>query len=81
MIGGSLRSQWDRSLAAGAELRVIPMLPLRAGLATSFDHFAITGGVGFHASFLHIDFAAGRWGLGGGDGFVSALSLSFWPGF
>lgn len=81
MIGGTLRSQWDRSLSAGAELRVIPMLPLRAGLATSFEHFAITGGVGFHASFLHVDFAAGRWGLGGGDGFVSALSVSFWPGF
>jgi hypothetical protein len=81
MIGGTLRSQWNRSLAAGAELRVLPMLPLRAGMATSFDHFAITGGIGLHAGFVHVDFAAGRWGLGGGDGFVSALSVSFWPGF
>ena len=69
------------SVAGGAEFRFIPMLPLRAGMATSFEHFAITGGVGFHAAFVHVDFAAGRWGLGGGDGFVSALSVSFWPAF
>lgn len=81
MIGGSLRSQWDRSLAAGAELRVFPMVPLRAGMATSFDKFALTGGLGLHTGPLHVDFAVGRWGLGGGDGFVSALSLSFWPTF
>jgi hypothetical protein len=81
MIGGTLQSQWDRSLAAGAELRVIPMLPLRAGMATSFDQFALTGGLGLHTGPLHVDFAVGRWGLGGGDGFVSALSLSFWPTF
>jgi hypothetical protein len=81
LIGGSLRSSWDRSLSTGAEFRGIPMVPLRAGLATSFDQFALTGGLGLHTGPLHVDFAIGRWGLGGGDGIVSALSLSFWPNF
>ena len=81
LIGGSLRSRWDRSLSTGAEFRGIPMVPLRAGLATSFDQFALTGGLGLHTGPLHVDFAVGRWGLGGGDGVASALSLSFWPTF
>lgn len=80
LVGGSLRSRWDRSLSAGAEFRPVAMLPLRAGLATSFEQFALTGGFGLHTGPLHLDFAIGRWGLGGGDGLVSALSLSFWPG-
>ena len=55
--------------------------PLRAGLATSFEKFALTGGLGLHTGPVHVDFAFGRWGMGGGDGFVSALSMSLWPGF
>lgn len=78
-IGGSLRSRWDRSLSAGAEFRALPVLPLRAGLATSFDQFALTAGLGLHTGPVHLDFAIGRWGLGGGDGLVSALALSLWP--
>ena len=54
---------------------------LRPFLATSFDQFALTAGFGLHTGPLHVDFAIGRWGLGGGDGLVSALSLSFWPTF
>lgn len=81
LLGGSLRSRWDRSLSAGAEFRPLPILPLRAGLATSFEQFALTGGLGVYAGPVHVDFAIGRWGMGGGDGIVSALSMSFWPGF
>jgi hypothetical protein len=79
-IGGKLRSRWDRSLSAGAEFRPVPVIPLRAGVATSFDQFALTAGLGLHAGPAHLDFAFGRWGMGGGDGLVSALSVSFWPG-
>lgn len=81
LIGGSLRSRWERTLSTGAEIRIIPMLPLRAGFATSFEQFALTGGIGLHAGPVHTDFAIGRWGLGGGDGIVTSLSMSYWPGF
>ena len=53
MFGGTLRSRWDRSLSAGAEFRVLPMLPLRAGMATSFEQFALTGGVGLPGQKTH----------------------------
>ncbi len=81
VFGNGLRSGWDRTLSAGSEFRPVAWAALRAGLATSFDQAAITGGIGLYGGPLHVDFAAGRWGLGGGDGFVTALSVSYWPGY
>ncbi len=80
LIGGDLRSRWNRVLATGSEFRLLPWMPLRAGVATSFEQFGLTGGLGLYGGPLHFDFAIGRWGFGGGDGIVTALSVSFWPG-
>jgi len=80
LIGGELRSRWDHRAAAGAELRLIDALPLRAGLATNFEQLSYTGGIGAYAGPLHVDFSIGRWGAAGGDGVVAAFSLSVWPG-
>jgi hypothetical protein len=78
LIGGTLRASWDRTFAVGGELRLIPALPLRAGLATDFSQLAYTGGLGIHSGPVHTDFAIGRWGVAGGDGLVTALSISIW---
>jgi hypothetical protein len=80
MIGGTLRSRWERSLSAGGELRLLTALPLRVGLATDFEHFAYTGGLGIYMGPVHTDFSVGRWGVVGGDGVVAAVSISIWPG-
>lgn len=79
LIGGSLRSRWDRSLSLGGELALLNALPLRIGLATDFSHFAYTGGLGIYLGPVHTDLAVGRWGVVGGDGVVGALSISLWP--
>ena len=80
LIGGDLRSRWNRILSTGSEFRLMPWMPLRAGVATSFEQFGLTGGLGLYGGPLHFDFAIGRWGFGGGDGIVTALSVSYWPG-
>ncbi|NIR45216.1 MAG: conjugal transfer protein TraF [Gemmatimonadetes bacterium] len=80
LLGGSLNARWERQLSAGAELRLLSVVPLRAGLATDFNSLAVTGGFGLYAGPVHLDFAAGRWGIGAGDGVALALSLSVWPG-
>jgi len=80
LIGGDLRSRWNRILSTGSEFRLLPWMPLRAGVATSFEQLGLTGGIGLYGGPLHFDFAIGRWGFGGGDGIVTALSVSFWPG-
>lgn len=80
LLGGSLNARWERQLSAGAELRLVSALPLRVGLATDFGSLAFTGGIGLYAGPVHLDIAAGRWGIGAGDGMALALSLSVWPG-
>ena len=80
LFGGDLTSRWDHVLATGSEFRPLTWMPLRAGVATSFEQFALTGGLGLYAGPLHFDFAIGRWGFGGGDGIITALSVSYWPG-
>lgn len=80
LIGGTLRSRWDRSFSAGGELRLLSALPLRVGLATDFSHFAYTGGLGIYMGPVHLDMSIGRWGVVGGDGLVAAISFSVWPG-
>ncbi|UCC73291.1 MAG: hypothetical protein JSV86_01620 [Gemmatimonadota bacterium] len=80
LIGGTLRSRWDRALSAGGELRLLDALPLRVGLATDFSHFAYTGGLGAYVGPVHLDLSVGRWGVVGGDGVVGAVSISIWPG-
>jgi hypothetical protein len=80
LIGGTLRSHWERTLSAGAELRLVSALPLRAGLATDLSHFAYTGGLGIYMGPVHLDMSIGRWGVVGGDGLVAAVSFSIWPG-
>lgn len=80
VIGGMLRTGWPRSLSVGVEFRPISVLPLRAGLATSFNQAAYSGGLGIYAQLVHVDFAVARRGLPGGDGLVVALSISIWPG-
>jgi hypothetical protein len=80
LFGGSLRARWERQLSLGAELRPISVLPLRLGLATDFNNLAITGGIGIYAGPVHVDFSAGRWGIGAGDGVAASLSVSVWPG-
>lgn len=80
VLGGELRTGWDRRLAVGAELAVLSFLPLRAGLGTSFQDFAFGGGFGLYAGPFHFDLSALRQGLqDGGDGLRLAASLSFWP--
>jgi hypothetical protein len=80
LIGGTLRSRWERTLSTGGELRLLSALPLRIGLATDFSHFAYTGGLGIYMGPVHLDMSIGRWGVVGGDGLVAAVSLSVWPG-
>jgi hypothetical protein len=80
LIGGTLRSRWERSLSAGGELRLLSAIPLRVGLATDFSHFAYTGGLGIYIGPVHLDMSIGRWGVVGGDGVVAAVSFSIWPG-
>jgi hypothetical protein len=80
LIGGTLRSRWDRTLSAGGELRLLSALPLRVGLATDFSHFAYTGGLGIYMGPAHLDMSIGRWGVVGGDGVIAAVSFSIWPG-
>jgi len=80
LMGGNLRSRWDRTFSAGGELRPVSFLPLRIGLATDFGHLSYTGGFGIYAGPVHTDFAIGRWGVAGGDGIVGAISVSIWPG-
>ncbi len=80
VLGGLLRTGWSRSFSVGVEFRPISVLPLRAGLATSFSQAAYSGGLGIYAQFVHLDFAVARRGLTGGDGLVAALSISVWPG-
>jgi len=80
LIGGTLRSRWDRTLSAGGELRLLSALPLRVGLATDLSHFGYTGGLGIYTGPVHLDMSIGRWGVVGGDGLVAAVSLSIWPG-
>ena len=79
LIGGNLRTRWDRALSAGAELTLLSVLPLRAGLATDFKNAAITGGLGVYAGPMRVDFSLGRWGFTSGDGVVAALSVAIWP--
>ena len=79
-FGARLNTRWDRTLSAGGEFRPVIFLPLRLGLATDFQRFAYTGGIGIYGGPFHVDLAAGRWGVLGGDGFVAALSVGFWPG-
>ncbi len=80
LIGGTLRTRWDRTISVGAELALFGAVPLRAGLATDFSDFAYTGGMGVYAGPAHLDFSIGRYGVPGGDGVVGALSISIWPG-
>ncbi len=80
LIGGTLRSRWERTLSTGGELRLLSAIPLRIGLATDFSHFAYTGGLGIYTGPVHLDMSIGRWGVVGGDGLVAAISFSLWPG-
>ena len=79
-FGGRLRSRWDQMLAVGGEFRPFRFLPLRLGLATSFEEFAYTGGFGLYGGPLRFDFSLGRWGVAGGHGLLAALTVSVWPG-
>lgn len=79
LFGGSLRNQWDRSLAVGGEFSWLRPVPLRAGVATDFSELALTAGAGVRLGVFHADVAFGRWGLVRGEGIVAAVSLGFWP--
>lgn len=79
LLGGNLRTRWDRSLSVGGEWVPIDALPLRVGVATDFKNLAVTGGLGLYISVVHLDFSFGRWGFAVGDGAAVSLSLSIWP--
>jgi hypothetical protein len=79
LIGGTLREAWERSFSAGAELRLLPMLPLRAGVASDLQQLALAGGIGIYAGPAHLDFSIGTMSLAAGDGVIGALSVSIWP--
>jgi len=79
VLGGRLRSQWDRSLALGAEFGWMPSVPMRAGFATDFGELALTVGAGLRLGVFEADLALGRWGLVRGEGAAVAISLAFWP--
>jgi len=83
-LGGDLRLRlkrgmdepYDKVLSAGAEYVVLGFLPLRAGIATDFDHnTGISGGLGLRLGPVHIDAAAT--GIVGNTrpGVVTALGL------
>ncbi len=80
LIGGRLRSRWERTFSLGGEFRPVAPLPLRIGLATDFSQFAYSGGLGIYMGPVHTDLSIGRWGVAGGDGVVGAISISIWPG-
>ncbi len=80
LLGGTLREQWDRSLSAGAQATLIPMLPLRAGLATDVAQVALAGGLGVYVGPVHVDLSYATLTLAAGDGAIASLSISVWPG-
>ena len=80
LLGGTLREQWDRSLSAGAQMTLISLLPLRAGLATDFSQVALAGGLGVYVGPVHLDLSYGTLTLAAGDGTIASLSISVWPG-
>ena len=80
LLGGTLREQWDRSLSAGAQVSLISVLPLRAGLATDFSQVALAGGLGIYAGPVHVDLSYSTMTLAAGDGAIASLSISVWPG-
>ena len=75
-VGGTLRAGWDRLIATGAELALVPNIPLRIGLGTNFEDIAYAGGLGIYGGPVHFDIAARRQG----GGLALAISLSVWPG-
>jgi hypothetical protein len=80
LLGGTLREQWNRSLSAGAQVSLISVLPLRAGLATDFSQVALAGGLGIYAGPVHVDLSYSTMTLAAGDGAIASLSVSVWPG-
>jgi hypothetical protein len=80
LTGGTLREQWDRSLSLGAQVTLISVLPLRAGLATDFSQITLAGGLGVYVGPVHVDFSYSTLTLGAGDGAIASLSISVWPG-
>jgi len=80
LLGGTLREQWNRSLSAGAQVSLISVLPLRAGLATDFSQVALAGGLGIYAGPVHVDLSYSTMTLAAGDGAIASLSISVWPG-
>ena len=47
-IGDGIEVGPKMHVGVGAELRVIPLLPLRAGVAAITDGFQVAGGAGLH---------------------------------
>lgn len=79
VIGGTLRTGWDRTFALGAEVRPLGFLPLRGGVGTDFSDISYAAGLGIYGGPVHFDLSAVRAGLPGGDGLRIALSLGIWP--
>ncbi|MFI5235528.1 MAG: DUF5723 family protein [Gemmatimonadales bacterium] len=56
----ALVTQKGTTVGVGAELRFIPLIPLRAGIRFGDGATSYSVGTGLHLGFLHVDVAVGR---------------------
>jgi hypothetical protein len=69
-----------QQVSAGAEVRIIPFLPLRAGLSSDLaGGFTISGGFGMKVGPLRMDWAGANSTSGAHKGFQVAFGLSVMP--
>ena len=66
-----------QQLSAGAEIRLIPFLPLRAGMSSDMQGgFTLSGGLGLKLGPLRFDGAVANTPSGNHKGFLAAVGLS-----
>jgi hypothetical protein len=76
-LGDGLQLGAKSHVGLGAELRIVPFLPIRAGVASVTGGTRIGGGVGLEFGFLNIQANAAMAKLESGDEGTLGLTLSF----
>ena len=74
--GSGIATSPTSRIGVGAQWKVIPFLPLRAGYSQTSDANFVTGGVGLDFAWVRLDLAGGVNTKTSGDG-VAAFSLTF----
>lgn len=74
-IGDGINIGPKMHVGVGAELRFIPMLPLRAGVAAITDGFQVAGGAGLHVGPLELGIAGSLRSKSRGTDYGAMISL------